>query len=146
MKRTEENPKEGDEARKPPATPTGQMQSSDDDEGSEGSAEGFSVQEASIGKRQTPGAKKRKKHKDMPRWALSAYNIFFRDERARILKGRQDSDQGVIGRARAAELFSAMVKTIAKRWKQLSPNEMVAYTEAAGGGHDAVSQRDGSVP
>lgn len=87
---------------------------------------------AATKKKHGPRKAKRKKPKNAPQRALSAYNVFFRDERARILQARSEGNPGEIGAARAADLFSAMGKAIAKRWKELSPEELVVYTEAAG--------------
>lgn len=48
------------------------------------------------------------------------------------MQDRKEGKPGEIGTTRAAELFSAMGKTIAKRWRELTPQEMVFYTKAAG--------------
>lgn len=73
--------------------------------------------------------KKTKKPKDMPRRPLSAYNIFFREERARILarKGSDRKDPGV----NKESLFSSLGKEVAKRWKDLNEQELVKYNEMA---------------
>jgi HMG (high mobility group) box len=132
MKPTKESAaKDNNEARKPPAAPAGHMQSSED-EGSQGSAKGSSLKKAALPKKKSSRKKYKKRSKDLPHRGLSAYNIFFRDERARILRARLDGNPGEIGTAKAAELFSAMGKTIAKRWNELSPIERDPYTEAAG--------------
>jgi HMG (high mobility group) box len=133
MKPTKESAaKDEDEARKPPAATAGHSMQSSEDEGREGATKGSSLTKAAIARKKSPRKKYKKKPKDMPHRALSAYNIFFRDERARILRARLDGNPGEIGTARAAELFSAMGKTIAKRWNELSPIERVPYAEAAG--------------
>jgi HMG (high mobility group) box len=69
--------------------------------------------------------KKRKKPKDMPRRPLSAYNIFFRAERARILLHN--------GSARKHEeaSFSSLGKEVAKRWKILNEQERMEYSKMA---------------
>jgi hypothetical protein len=56
---------------------------------------------------------------------MTAYNIFFRDERARMLK-----EQGATNQS-GGSLFSAMGKSVAKRWKSLSENEKIKYYELA---------------
>lgn len=60
-----------------------------------------------------------KKPKDMPRRPLSAYNIFFKEERAKLLADRQAKSQ--TGEEKIG--FEKMAKTIGKRWKELSPEE-----------------------
>lgn len=74
--------------------------------------------------------KKSKKPKDMPRRPLSAYNIFFREERGRMLKAIEDGTDALED-GQSQGLFSAMGKSIAKKWKALSKEEMVKYTDAA---------------
>jgi hypothetical protein len=69
---------------------------------------------------------KRKKPKDMPRRPLSAYNIFFREERRRILEEREAGQLGQV-----TSLFSTMGKEIARRWKKLSPEQIVKYADLA---------------
>jgi HMG (high mobility group) box len=58
----------------------------------------------------------------------SAYNIFFKDERANLLAERQINDPAIesvkIG-------FEAMAKTIGKRWKELGAEELSRYKELA---------------
>jgi len=61
-----------------------------------------------------------RKPKDMPRRPLSAYNIFFKEERARLLAERQ-----ALGAAAGEKIgFEKMAKTIGKRWKELSAEEL----------------------
>jgi HMG-box domain len=130
MKPTKASAEEGDQARKLPAAPAGHMQSSEDEAG-EGSAKGSSLKKTALSKKKSPRKKYKKKPKNMPHRALSAYNVFFREERSRILRARQDGNPGEIGTARAAQLFSAMGKIVAKRWKELSPSERVPYMKEA---------------
>jgi HMG (high mobility group) box len=67
-----------------------------------------------------------------PDWLLvlyySAYNIFFKDERAKLLAARQMNDPS----AESAKIgFEAMAKTIGKRWKELTAEELSRYKELA---------------
>jgi hypothetical protein len=66
--------------------------------------------------------KNRKKPKDRPKRPLSAYNIFFKEERARILEEVVDSPMpnGKIG-------FQNLAKMIGKRWHELDSNSMKCY-------------------
>jgi HMG-box domain len=75
--------------------------------------------------------KKTKKPKDMPRRPLSAYNIFFRDERARILEHKEMAvkKEGALGSG--SSLFSSLGKEVAKRWKMLKEKDRVEYTKMA---------------
>lgn len=101
-------------------------------------------------KRRSP-EKPWKKPKDMPKRPLSAYNLFFRDERERLLsagsEGKQgDSETDGIGQGPAAVAgakkqkkpsgigFANLAKTIAAKWKELdgevrSPYEATAAEE-----------------
>jgi len=88
--------------------------------------------------------KRSKKPKDMPRRPLSAYNLFFKDERRRILKeiptpdgyhhgvdSSSDEEEGPTSSGCKSVLpsstriphgkigFRSLAKTIAKRWKEL---------------------------
>ena len=56
----------------------------------------------------------------MPRRPLSAYNIFFKEQRAQLLAERQA--QGKAGGEKIG--FEKMAKTIGKRWKELAPEEL----------------------
>jgi hypothetical protein len=73
------------------------------------------------GQQQPLYRKHRKKKPVGVKRALSAYNIFFRDERARLLQARDEggAECSEIGTSKAAELFSVLGKAIAKRWKEL---------------------------
>lgn len=70
---------------------------------------------------------KQKRPKDYPRRPLSAYNIFFREARAKLLADRQA--QGT----EAAEKigFEKLAKTIGKRWKALTEAELGRFKESA---------------
>lgn len=70
--------------------------------------------------------KNKKKPKDRPKRPLSAYNIFFKEERARILEEVVQSrvPNGKIG-------FQNLAKMIGKRWQELDPESMQSYKEKA---------------
>lgn len=81
--------------------------------------------------RKTPG-KSNKKPEDMPRRPLSAYNIFFREQREVILAERneaKDKGDGVV--SSPGDLFSQLGKTVAKRWKELTPTRRKRLEELA---------------
>ena len=91
----------------------------------------------------SPSRTRRKKDKSTRR-PLSAYNLFFKEERARIL---QELDEGrprpdyianseaalkrVKNGSKAAAKFQAIASTIAGRWKALSAQKRVPYEELA---------------
>jgi hypothetical protein len=66
--------------------------------------------------------KKWKKPKDKPKRPLSAYNIFFRQERGNLLYG-----DPLDRRKRVKIGFSALAKNIAAKWKQLEPEYRRIY-------------------
>jgi hypothetical protein len=70
--------------------------------------------------------KNRKKPKDRPKRPLSAYNIFFKEERARILEEVTQSPMpnGKIG-------FQNLAKMIGKRWHELDSDSMKSYKKKA---------------
>lgn len=99
-----------------------------------------------LGKIGQPEAKKknvRKKHKDKPKRPLSAYNLFFKDERKKILesipakpddnddeldaegKKRKKPPHGKIG-------FENLAKIIGQRWQKLEPDRIEHYKKLAG--------------
>lgn len=69
-----------------------------------------------------------KKPKDMPPRPLSAYNLFFKEERVRMLTGDVASE-GDDAPKRIG--FEAMAKTIGKRWKELPESELARYKAEA---------------
>lgn len=97
----------------------------------------------------------RKKHKDKPKRPLSAYNLFFKDERANILQAipakgdegeeeedkkeegeEQDDDDRKKGRKRKKAPhgkigFESLAKTIGERWQKLEPERLEHYKELA---------------
>lgn len=87
--------------------------------------------------------KRRKKPKDRPKRPLSAYNLFFKDEREKILK--QIPGEGAIeeneritwpGKKRPPHgkiSFEELAKTIGSRWKALEGEELAHYKKKAEG-------------
>lgn len=66
-----------------------------------------------------------RKPKDMPRRPLSAYNIFFRSERAKMLQSSMDAVSA--GKSPSVNLgFDRLAKTIGKKWKAISESELAA--------------------
>ena len=74
------------------------------------------------GKKKGPGTQRRKKPADLPRRALSAYNLFFRDWRGRIMEEQKRA--GVS----SANTFGALGRAVAEQWKKLAPEELEKYT------------------
>lgn len=76
-----------------------------------------------------------KKPKGMPRRPLSGYNIFFKEERGRLLleKGEDSNTslEDVDGKAKAKIGFEDMAKVIGKRWKELPEKDLARYKELA---------------
>jgi hypothetical protein len=82
--------------------------------------------------------KARKKPKDKPKRPLSAYNIFFKEERQRILeeipeskpsassnpRKRKKSPHGKIG-------FETLAKVIGRRWQDLASDQVERYKQLA---------------
>ena len=71
-----------------------------------------------------------RKPKDMPRRPLSAYNIFFRAERAKMFEvtpgsvSSHELPSGKIG-------FEVLAKTIGKKWRELPLDELAVYKAQA---------------
>lgn len=96
-----------------------------------------------------------KKPKNKPKRPLSAYNIFFRDERANILAGipdkdeddedveDDDNDDGLDGAKKKSSGkkrkrpphgkigFESLAKIVGQRWKELKPDELAKYKKLA---------------
>lgn len=90
-------------------------------------------------KRRSP-SKVWKKPKDMPKRPLSAYNLFFRDERNRMMISAGPGVEGSVAvspggkrkHIRVSGLgFATLAKEIAGKWKQLSPEEKKPYEKIA---------------
>lgn len=130
----------------PPAT-TSQREPGDSGVFQSGSIPEF----AKSGKKARP-----KKPKNKPKRPLSAYNIFFRDERANILAGIPDKDEdeeqeeevedneeGLDGPKKKASGkkrkrpphgkigFESLAKIVGQRWKELKPEELAKYKKLA---------------
>ena len=74
---------------------------------------------------------KRKANKDKPKRPLSAYNIFFKEERARLLSGdgaNVGSDQRT---ANGKIKFENLAKIISGRWQSLESEKMAYYKAGA---------------
>jgi HMG-box domain len=75
----------------------------------------------------------RKKPKDQPRRALSAYNIFFKEERQRILAdipSKRSTEQGSGRRGRNPHGkigFENLARLIGQRWQELGPDQVQYY-------------------
>jgi len=102
----------------------------------------------SVAKGNPTGVKKKakqyraKKPKDMPRRPLSAYNIFFKEERARMLTEiSQKTGPGEVGDVGGGASnppadkkkigFETMAKTIGKRWKELPADQLERFKDLA---------------
>jgi hypothetical protein len=86
-----------------------------------------------------------KKPKDMPRRPLSGYNIFFKEERARMLaessgkrgpgetEGEEETKNDKdVPPAKGVKIgFEVMAKTVGKRWKELPEEELARYKAMA---------------
>jgi hypothetical protein len=94
-----------------------------------------------IEKKKKVAAKRRKKPKDMPRRPLSGYNLFFKDERARILAERERALQAqeIAAAKGSADLpgsdlkvgFERLAQLISQRWNALSENDKIPFKARA---------------
>jgi len=91
---------------------------------------------------QDKGKKVRRKPKDKPKRPLSAYNIFFKEERGRILEKIPDSEakSGAGGDAKTRKRkkrphgkigFENLAKVIGQRWQELTPDQVEYYKKKA---------------
>lgn len=71
--------------------------------------------------------KKKARKTEGPRRPLTAYNIFFREAREKLLKEQENGEMEETDES----LFSYLGKTIAKRWKELSPEALEDYQRRA---------------
>jgi HMG-box domain len=71
------------------------------------------------------------KAKDKPKRPLSAYNIFFKFQRKRILAIMPVRDSGKPRRSHGKMGFADMARAVASQWKAISPQEKAAYAELA---------------
>lgn len=72
-----------------------------------------------------------KKPRDMPTRPLSAYNFFFREQRAKILEEREEEARATGVQPDKSDLFAILGKTIAARWKTLDDEQRKKYKEMA---------------
>ena len=77
--------------------------------------------------------KRSKKAKGAPRRPLSAYNAFFKEQRAAILEERERrASQGLAEEEDLEDdLFAAMGKRLARLWKELTPEQKIRYNQIA---------------
>lgn len=91
---------------------------------------------------QGKGKKTKKKPKDRPKRPLSAYNIFFKEERKRILEEIPDSQSatgetvldanGTAKKKPHGKIgFQSLAKIVGKRWKDLSLDNVEIYKRKA---------------
>lgn len=76
-------------------------------------------------------ARQAKKPRDMPSRPLSAYNFFFREERAKILEEREEEARRTGQTQDKSDLFAILGKTIAARWKTVDDENRKKYKEMA---------------
>ena len=72
-----------------------------------------------------------KKPRDMPTRPLSAYNFFFREERAKILEEREEEAARTGQAPDKSDLFAILGKTIAARWKAQDEDQRAKYKQMA---------------
>jgi HMG (high mobility group) box len=80
-------------------------------------------------------------HQGMPKRPLSAYNVFFRQERVRVLEEQQLKQQGDYDSSAVCDkLFEELGKIVGKRWKALPDVERRKYERLAN--EDSVRYRN----
>lgn len=72
-----------------------------------------------------------KKPRDMPSRPLSAYNFFFREQRAKILEEREEEARRKGVAPDKSDLFAILGKTIAGRWKSQTEDQKAKYKALA---------------
>lgn len=82
---------------------------------------------------------RRKQPKDKPKRPLSAYNIFFKEERARLLqklddaKNEKGDDEEEEDKKTPSKIgFENLAKIIGSKWQDLTPSQVEYYKEKAG--------------
>lgn len=73
---------------------------------------------------QAPRKQRGRKPKDMPKRPMSAYNVFFKHERVRMLDEQAAANGKSLG-------FEGMGKAIGAKWKNLTENERAKYRDFA---------------
>ena len=68
---------------------------------------------------------------DKPKRPLSAYNIFFRDERARLLEVTPVRQEGKPRRSHGKIGFAEMARKIGAKWKALEKKDRKLYDDQA---------------
>ena len=77
---------------------------------------------------------KRKANKDKPKRPLSAYNYFFKEERARLLTKDSESSSQVSDEQRTSTgkiKFENLAKIISSKWQSLDERDLVYYKQKA---------------
>jgi len=67
----------------------------------------------------------------MPTRPLSAYNFFFREQRAKILEEREEEAAQRGQAPDKSDLFAILGKTIAARWKAQDEDQRAKYKQMA---------------
>lgn len=95
----------------------------------------------SVTKKESGAKKKWKKPKDMPKRPLSAYNLFFAEERRQLLSGGDTSlgsqvivpeSDATTGISKKKLGFAGLARSVATKWKTLTPEMKAPYEEEAG--------------